>query len=143
MKRTIRTIMYAAAVVLSAVSCQKFAEPSNPAVEARGTVDIRVAGLMGEYAQNVRSSLVNTVRVAWAAEDVVYVFDGTSYLGKLTAALDKKADGQTDEDRYASSPFPESVLQPCPVMSTIPSPVQVTHTSQPTRSTPKARPCSR
>ena len=103
MKTTIRTILCAAAIVLAAASCQKSIEPSNPAEEGKGTIDICVNGLMGEYTQQdgVKSSLVNNVRVAWAAGDVVYVFDGSKYLGKLTAALDKKADGLTDEDRYA------------------------------------------
>lgn len=103
MKKTIGTILCAAAVVLAAVSCQKSIEQANPAEEGKGTIDICVSGLMGEYTQQdgVKSSLVNNVRVAWAAGDVVYVFDGSNYLGKLTAALDKKADGQTDEDRYA------------------------------------------
>ena len=103
MNTTIRTIIYAAAVVMASVSCQKSAEPANPAEEGKGTIDICVNGLMGEYTQQdgVKSSLVNNVRVAWAAGDVVYVFDGSKYLGKLTAALDKKAYGQTDEDRYA------------------------------------------
>ena len=99
MKRTIRTILCAAVVVLAAASCQKSVEPVQPAEAGRGTIDVSINGLMGEY--GVKSSLVNTVRVAWAEGDVVYVFDGTNYLGKLTAALDKKAGGQTDEDRYA------------------------------------------
>ena len=103
MKKTIRTIICAAAVVLAAVSCQKSIETANPVEEDKGTIDICVNGLMGEYTQQdgVKSSLVNNVRVAWAAGDVVYVFDGSKYLGKLTASLDKKADGLTDEDRYA------------------------------------------
>ena len=103
MKTAIRTILCAAAVVLVAASCQKSAEPVQPAEEGKGTIDICVNGLMGEYTQQdgVKSSLVNNVRVAWAAGDVVYVFDGSNYLGKLSAALDKKADGLTDEDRYA------------------------------------------
>ena len=103
MKTAIRTILCAVAVVMAAVSCQKSIEPANPAEEGKGTIDICVNGLMGEYTQQdgVKSSLVNNVRVAWAAGDVVYVFDGSKYLGKLTAALDKKADGKTDEDRYA------------------------------------------
>ena len=88
---------------MASVSCQKSIEPANPAEEGKETIDICVSGLMGEYTQQdgVKSSLVNNVRVAWAAGDVVYVFDGSKYLGKLTAALDKKADGLTDEDRYA------------------------------------------
>ena len=105
MKTAIRTILCAVAVVMAAVSCQKSAEPVQPAEEGKETIDICVNGLMGEYVQQdgeaVKSSLVNTVRVAWAAGDVVYVFDGTKYLGKLTATLDKKAAGHTDEDRYA------------------------------------------
>ena len=103
MKRTFKTILCTAAVVLVAASCTKSAEPATPAEEGKGTIDICVNGLMGEYTQQdgVKSSLVNNVRVAWAAGDVVYVFDGSNYLGKLSAALDKKADGLTDEDRYA------------------------------------------
>ena len=103
MKTAIRTILCAVAGVMAAVSCQKSIEPGNPAEEGKETIDICVNGLMGEYSQQdgVKSSLVNNVRVAWAAGDVVYVFDGSKYLGKLTAALDKKADGKTDEDRYA------------------------------------------
>ena len=103
MKRTFKTILCAAAVVMASVSCQKSAEPVQPAEKGKETIDICVNGLMGEYTQQdgVKSSLVNNIRVAWAAGDVVYVFDGSKYLGKLTAALDKKADGLTDEDRYA------------------------------------------
>lgn len=89
--------------MLAAVSCQESIEIVQPAEEGKGTIDISVSGLMGEYTQvdATRSVLVNNVRVAWAAGDVVYVFDGSKYLGKLTASLDKKADGLTDEDRYA------------------------------------------
>ena len=70
---------------MAAVSCTKFSEPVQPAEEGKETTDICVNGLMGEYAQQdgVKSSLVSTVRVAWAAGDVVYVFDGTKYLGRL------------------------------------------------------------
>ena len=103
MKRISLIILAVAAIIAGSVSCQKSIEPSNPAEEGKGTIDICVSGLMDEYTQQdgVKSSLVNNVRVAWAAGDVVYVFDGSNYLGKLSAALDKKADGQTDEDRYA------------------------------------------
>ena len=103
MNTTIRTIICTASVMLSVASCEKSIEPADPVEEGKGTIDICVSGLMGEYTQQdaVKSSLVNNVRVAWAAGDVVYVFDGSKYLGKLTAALDKKADGKTDEDRYA------------------------------------------
>ena len=108
MKKTITTILCTAIFAVLAVSCQESidsenpVEPTNSTERGNETIDIRVNGLMGEYSQvdATRSVLVNNVRVAWAAGDVVYVFDGSKYLGKLTAALDKKADG-TDEDRYA------------------------------------------
>ena len=99
MKRITLIILAVAAILSGSASCQKSIDPANPAEEGKGTIDICVNGLMGEYTQQdgVKSSLVNNVRVAWATGDVVYVFDGSKYLGKLTAALDKKA----DEDRYA------------------------------------------
>ena len=102
MTKSIKVFLSTAFFAVLAVSCRESIEPAYPAVECEGTMDICVNGLMGEYTQQdaVKSSLVNNVRVAWAAGDVVYVFDGSKYLGKLTAALDKKADGQT-EDRYA------------------------------------------
>ena len=103
MTKSIKVFLSTAFFAVLAVSCRESIEPAYPAVECEGTMDICVNGLMGEYTQQdaVKSSLVNNIRVAWAAGDVVYVFDGSKYLGKLTAALDKKAGGQTDEDRYA------------------------------------------
>ena len=61
----------------------------------KGTISVSVAGLMGEYAPETKSELVNTVRVAWKDKDLVYVFDESSCLGTLTAALDGT------DDRYA------------------------------------------
>ncbi len=97
MKTTFRTILCAAAVMLAAASCQKSVEPANPVEEGKGTIDIRVNGLMGEYTQvdATKSELVNTVRVSWKAGDVVYVYDGAQCLGSLIASLDGT------EDRYA------------------------------------------
>lgn len=97
MNTTIRTIIYAAAVVLAAVSCQKSAEPVQPAEEGKETIDICVNGLMGEYTQvdGTKAELVNTVRVSWKGGETVYVYDGTQYLGSLKASL------EGTEDRYA------------------------------------------
>ena len=96
MNTTIRTI-YAAAVVLATVSCQKSIEPANPAEEGKETIDICVNGLMGEYTQvdGTRASLVNNVRVSWEGGETVYVYDGTQCLGSLAASL------EGTEDRYA------------------------------------------
>lgn len=97
MNTTIRTIIYAAAVVLAAVSCQKSAEPVQPAEEGKETIDICVNGLMGEYTQvdGTKAELVNTVRVSWKGGETVYVFDGVKCLGSLKASL------EGTEDRYA------------------------------------------
>ena len=97
MNTTIRTIIYAAAVVLATVSCQKSAEPVQTAEEGKETIDICVNGLMGEYTQvdGTKAELVNTVRVSWKGGETVYVYDGTQCLGTLKASLDR------DEDRYA------------------------------------------
>ena len=97
MNTTIRTIIYAAAVVLATVSCQKSAEPVQPAEEGKETIDICVNGLMGEYTQvdGTRAELVNTVRVSWKGGETVYVYDGTQCLGTLKASL------KGTEDRYA------------------------------------------
>ena len=97
MNTTIRTIIYAAAVVLATVSCQKSAEPVQPAEEGKETIDICVSGLMGEYTQvdGTKAELVNTVRVSWKGGETVYVYDGTQCLGTLKASL------EGTEDRYA------------------------------------------
>lgn len=62
----------------------------------RGTISVSIAGLMGEYTTVTKSELVNSVRVAWKGGDKVYVYDESSCLGELVAALDDGGD-----DRYA------------------------------------------
>ena len=97
MKKTITTILCTAIFAVLAVSCQKSAEPVQPAEEGKETIDICVSGLMGEYTQvdGTKAELVNTVRVSWKGGETVYVYDGTQCLGTLKASLDR------DEDRYA------------------------------------------
>lgn len=110
MNTTIRTIIYAAAVVLAAVSCQKSAEPVQPAEEGKETIDICVNGLMGEYTQvdGTKAELVNTVRVSWKGGETVYVYDGTQCLGTLKASLDGTVDRyallSTDTDHTVNAP---------------------------------------
>ena len=83
--------------MLSVASCQKSAEPVQPAEEGKETIDICVNGLMGEYTQvdGTKAELVNTVRVSWKGGETVYVYDGTQCLGTLKASL------KGTEDRYA------------------------------------------
>ena len=97
MKKTIRTILCAAAFSVLAVSCQKEINEVEPVSATRGTIEVNVNGLMGEYTQvdATKSELVNTVRVAWEGGDSVYVYDGTKYLGSLASALDG------NDNRYA------------------------------------------
>ena len=97
MKKTIRTILCAAAFSVLAVSCQKEINEVEPVSATRGTIEVNVNGLMGEYSQvdATKSELVNTVRVAWEGGESVYVYDGTKYLGSLASALDG------NDNRYA------------------------------------------
>ena len=108
MKRTFKTILCAAAVVMAAVSCQKSAEPVQPAEEGKETIDICVNGLMGEYTQvdQSKAQLVNNVRVSWEGDETVYVYDGTQCLGSLAASL------EGTEDRYAISLRMAPILYP-------------------------------
>lgn len=98
MKKTIRTILCAAAFSVLAVSCQKEINEVEPVSATRGTIEVNVNGLMGEYTQvdATKSELVNTVRVAWEGGESVYVYDGTKYLGSLASALDG------NDNRYAA-----------------------------------------
>ena len=117
MKRTIRTILCAVAVVMASVSCQKSIEPADPAEEGKETIDICVNGLMGEYTQvdATKAELVNTVRVSWKGGETVYVFDGVKCLGSLAAAL------EGDEDRYAvlSTDASHTVIEPAAGTTTL------------------------
>lgn len=97
MKATIRIVLCAAVAMMAFISCQKNAVSANPAEESKGTIDIRIGGLMGEYSQvdGTKAELVNTVRVSWEGGETVYVYDGIQCLGSLKATLEGA------EDRYA------------------------------------------
>lgn len=96
-EHTFRNIVYAVALFFLSFSCQKEIDDVEPAASVRRSIEITVNGLMGEYSQvdAAKSSLVNTVRVSWDNDDIVYVFDETECLGTLEASLDGT------EDRYA------------------------------------------
>lgn len=112
MKKTIRTILYTVVFAVLAVSCQKENNEVEPVgiTSTRGTIEISINGLMGEYTQvdATKSSLVNNVRVSWEAGDAVYVYDGTQCLGSLVASLDGTEDRyailSTDEDHTVTAP---------------------------------------
>ena len=92
MKRIIGIII-AAAMAVAAVSCEK--EIGDLGTPYTGKVSVSVAGLMGEYLPETKANLVNSVRVAWVGGEDIYVYDGKTYLGSLSASLDG------DNDRYA------------------------------------------
>lgn len=85
--------MFAACLAALTVSCTK-ETGGNELAASRGTISVSVAGLMGEYTPETKSELVNTVRVKWVGDEIVYVYNEEEYLGYLTAAVD-------EDDRYA------------------------------------------
>ncbi len=108
MKKTIKTIFCTAIFAVLAVSCQKEIGDVEP--NTKGTLEISINGLMGEYSQAdaTKAELVNTVRVSWKGDETVYVYDGTQCLGSLAASL------EGDEDRYAllSTDASHTVIEP-------------------------------
>ena len=75
MKKTIRTILYASALAVLAVSCQKEINDVEPKTGNKETIEISINGLMGEYTQGdgTKASLVNNVRVSWEGGETVFV----------------------------------------------------------------------
>lgn len=94
MWKTFKTVLWAATALLVAVSCRESAETTPTEETNKSTIDIRVSGLMGEYAQvdGTRATLVNTIRVSWEGGETIYVYDGTQYLGSLKASLNGNDD---------------------------------------------------
>ena len=109
MRKTIRTILYAAVFAVLAVSCQKEINGVEPETNTKETIEISINGLMGEYTQvdGTKAELVNTVRVSWKGGETVYVYDGTQCLGTLKASLegtDRYALLSTDDTHTVSTP---------------------------------------
>ena len=88
-------ILTAVALTASMVACNKEKIDDNGKTGIGGRISVSVSGLLGEYTPETKSELVNTVRVAWKDDDVVFVYDGTKNLGELTARI------EDEEGRYA------------------------------------------
>lgn len=86
MNRIIKAALMIAATTLM-VACAK--ENNVPVIENQGTIEISIDGVMGGYAsQDVTKSEIQTVaRLMWSEGDKVYAYDGTTYLGELTASI--------------------------------------------------------
>ena len=97
MKRSIITMtVCAAALAVSVLSCKKETPASQPAANG-GTVRISVQGSIEDLtpADGVKASAGSVVRVKWAENDAVYVYDGATNLGKLDVKL------KDNDARYA------------------------------------------
>ena len=86
----------AAALAASVLSCKKETPASQPAETGDG-ISISVQGSIEDLtpADGVKASAGSVVRVKWAENDAVYVYDGANYLGKLKVSL------KEGDDRYA------------------------------------------
>ena len=91
------TILFAAAVAIAAISCQKSMDESGLTDGNDGTIEIKVNAAMGQYspAEATKAERVAVTRVSWKGDETVYVYDGKQCLGSLKAAL------AGTEDRYA------------------------------------------
>ena len=67
----------------AASSCTK--ELNGAVDKAEGTVSFTVRAELPDYDADTKNTLVNTVRVHWENEDVVYVYDNAKCLGILKA----------------------------------------------------------
>ena len=97
MKRRIITMtVCAAALAASVLSCKKETPASQPAETGDG-ISISVQGSIEDLtpADGVKATAGSVVRVKWAENDAVYVYDGANYLGKLKVSL------KEGDDRYA------------------------------------------
>jgi|GEM_PF-6926369 hypothetical protein len=72
-------------ISLLAVSCTKQDSPATASSTERGKVTISVEGLLGEFEESdaTKAGILQTVRVSWSANDIVYVYQGSHYLGSV------------------------------------------------------------
>lgn len=96
-KNIFGTILFAAALAIAAISCQKSMDEFGATDSNDGTIDIKVNAAMGQYspAEATKAGRVAVTRVSWKGGETVYVYGGTQYLGSLVTTLDGT------EDRYA------------------------------------------
>lgn len=78
--------------ILLVTSCQKALDTKDITPGADGTITLKVNASLPDYDNSTKGSLVNTVRLAWADGDEVFVYDNEKCLGTLTAALEEGSD---------------------------------------------------
>ena len=74
------------AVATFAVACTK---EKNIDIETPGTINVAIDGIMGAYSESAetKAEIQTVARLMWNEGDKVYAYDGTSYLGELTASI--------------------------------------------------------
>lgn len=86
MKRTLQTLLSLVVVAASLVSCAKETLKEN-SIPAGEKIQVAVSGSIGEFVPAngaTKANAESVVRVTWAAaDDKVYVYDGSAYLGSL------------------------------------------------------------
>lgn len=58
-------------------------------IETPGTINVAIDGIMGAYSESAetKAEIQTVARLMWNEGDKVYAYDGTSYLGELTASI--------------------------------------------------------
>ena len=102
MKRIINTILAAALLAVSVISCQKAEEirkkDSSSEISKKETISVSLTATMDELtpADIVKSGVTPVIRLTWAPEgDEVFVYDASKCLGTLDVSL------KDDDVRYA------------------------------------------
>lgn len=90
MKKILKTVLSVAVATL-AVACAK-EKPISP--ETPEKINVSIDGLMGSYSESdlTKGEIQTVARLMWNEGDKVYAYDGTTYLGELTASI-KETDG--------------------------------------------------
>lgn len=85
MKKIIKTVLSVAAATL-AVACAK---DKTVSPETPGIINVSIDGIMGAYSESAgtKAEIQTIARLMWNEGDKVYAYDGTSYLGVLTASI--------------------------------------------------------
>lgn len=87
MKKILKTALTVAVVTL-AVACAK----EKPIViETPEIINVSIDGIMGAYSESAgtKGDIQTVARLMWDEGDIVYVYDGTSYLGELIASIEE------------------------------------------------------
>lgn len=85
----VKYIKTASAIIIAmlAAGCAKEIAPIEP---ERGTIDVSIDGIINGYSEqeDSKASAQNVVRIMWAGGEMVYAYEGTKYLGELSASID-------------------------------------------------------